>query len=264
MNPVKFQTSFILVFLISSLLLSGCVDEKPTADEELLVIDQVSVETRSGYSDDFFIDSVVELTAVVTNKDVSPGSKTLQLRIDDMVVDEQTVTVNASEDKTVKLTNVELSESDFPLIIKGLNSSGLHSVCVNEVCTNITVLDPPLDVSVKSVEWKKDDEGWQPFITLRLRNNFDSYFYLGDSFGLVVDDTVFQGSVESWEIIVGDRNRSGFYPLPADAVADVLITSFDVVSMDGDGSDVNLTGVRVYAGLPWMDATCGIIGETKI
>jgi len=261
-----FKTVSLLIFfiLMLSILLSGCLQDEEQADPNLLVLDSLQVTTRSGYTNETYKNSVLEVFITATNKDVVSGIFTLTLYIDDERVDEKIVLLNASEDKTVKLTNLNLSSSGFPLIIKGLNTTGNHTVRVNNVSKNIVVQEPPVEVDIQTIDWIEAENGWRPWITLEVYNTANTLFYLGQSFAIETSNEIFLGTIESWELIHGDENLTGFYPLPPNGLSEVELTSYDLLSNKADGSDIILERVIVYAGFPWMDATAGIIGEQKI
>lgn len=255
---------FVLLLFLSLTLFSGCTEEQEQADPSMLVLESLQVTTRSGYTEEFYKDSVLEVFITATNKDIHPGTFTLTLFVDDKVVDEKNVLLNASEDKTVKLTNIELTSSGFPLTIKGIDTVGTHSIRINNVSTTITVQEPPVEVDIQTIEWRETDQGWRPWITLEVYNTADTLFYLGKSFAINTSEEIYLGTIESWEIILGDDNQTGFYPLPPESVAEVEFTSYDLTSNNAEGSDIHLESIIVYAGFPWMDATAGIIGEQKI
>lgn len=262
-NLVPLSLIVLLLFLSLSFF-SGCTEEQEQADPDMLVLDSLQVTTRSGYTEEFYKDSVLEVFITATNKDIHPGTFSLTLYIDDEAVDEKKVLLNASEDKTVKLTNINLTASGFPLRIMGMDTTGDHVIRVNNVSTTITVQEPPVDVDIQTIDWRETDQGWRPWITLEVYNTADTLFYLGKSFAINTSEDIYLGTIESWEIILGEDNQTGFYPLPPESVAEVEFTSYELLSNNADGSDIRLKSIIVYAGFPWMDATAGIIGEQKI
>ena len=259
---MRLGSIFVSLLLLGSIFFCGCLEEEENnTDPDLLVFNNLSVGTRSGYTEEFYRNSVLEVSVSVTNKDVKPGSFTIKMYIDNFEVDSKTVWFNASEDKTIKFTTLDEQYSQFPLEDRYLNTTGLHTIRVGSISKNITVLSPPVVVNIKSLEWKESDGVWEPWISLRVRNTADRHFYLGGSFAVKTSEGIFQGYVESWNLLVGETNNTGYYRFPADAIADVEIVCHDLQSNVTGGSDIRFDSVRVYAGFPWMDFTGGIIGE---
>ena len=240
----------------------GCLDESKNNNSKLMVFDNLKVTTRCGYGNDtVYRDSVLVVSVNITNTDVTSGKISVQFFLDDIVEDEKQVFLNASEQKTIVFTNLKPSYTQFPLQELDLNTTGIHTVHVGPLSTNITVFPPPLTVDIQSVEWKMTNDYWIPWISLRVHNPTKTYFYLGGSFAVVTDEGSFEGSIESWNLLKESEEPFGYYRFPHNNTAEVVISCYELQSTNDQGSDILLQGIRIYEGFPWLDQTGGIIGE---
>ncbi len=250
--------------LLSVLGLCGCVNDSNSEVFSDISFKDLSLTTRCGYDDDtFYRNAVLEASVNVSNTGVSSKTVPVEFRIDDQLIDKKQVKVNASETKQVRFTTLKDSFEQFPLEDVGLDDAGVYEVTVGLVSTNLTVNEPVFTISDVDVEWKGSDEGYKPWITLRVSNPLENRFFMGGSFAVVTGTGIYQGSVDSFEFIKGETSESGYYPFPGNAEADVTIACYEINSDRSDGSDVTLSSLRVYVGFPWLDYTGGIIGEQR-
>lgn len=264
MNVKKEVSAYLICFVLTSIFFAGCITENSSNNSDNFILSNIEVNTRCGYDNTIYRDSVLDVSVTVTNKDVNPGNYEVNFYIDDYWGDKETVFLNASEGKTITLTNLDKSTNEFSFEGLHLNTTGNHTITVGNISRNITVSPPVLDITIQNFEWKQQNQGYIPSFNLRVRNPTDKHFFLGRSFGIVTDDNILEASVEEWDLIFGYVNTTGFYKIPEDGIADVTIICYDIVADFPDGSDTELEFIRIFAGFPWLDFTAGIIGEIKI
>ena len=251
---------FFFVFLMI-VMSGGCFDQSDQLDTNSFQIEIVEINTRCGYHNVIYRDSVLNVVARISNPDVKPGSMKISFFIDEFLEETKTISLNESEERLVTFSNIDENYVFFPLPGLHLDTAGGQVITVGDVSMNITVHDPVLDVSLKSLEWKTGVEGYNPWLTLEIVNPTNYTFYLGGSFGLVTDEAIYAADVESWQVVSGVESETGFYKLESDATVAVEIARFELSSSQLDGSDVSIENLYVYAGFPWLDFTGGIIGE---
>lgn len=254
----------LVFFLICLLFCCGCIDNEENGEMTQFQIKITEISSRCGYHDVIYKDSVVEVTVDVFNPTVNKGVKTIHFSIDDVIKDSKTVTLNASEEKTVRFTTLQETYEEFPLENIHLDTVGIHQVTVGNKSKNFTVYPPVLEVRLDVVEWRESVQGYIPFIRLRVENPSDSFFFLGGSFGVLTAEGIYEGRVDEWDLIKGVVNQTGYYKLPSSGIVDVTVACYSLISSFPDGSDVSLEKMMIYAGFPWLDFTGGIIGELDL
>jgi hypothetical protein len=155
---MKIKKEIIAYFICSvviCILLSGCITDNSTSNSKMFVFSDIVVNTRCGYDNTIYRQSVLEVSVTVANKDVISGKYDVNFYIDDYLEDTITVSLNASESKTITLTNLDKSTTEFPFDGLHLDTVGNHTITVGNISKNITIFPPILDIYIQNFEWKK-------------------------------------------------------------------------------------------------------------